>query len=216
MEINAEGKVISEPCGRNTAPAILLALLDILKKEKDAIILIFPSDHVISNVEEFQNNLQSAIDLASNNYIVTFGIKPDYPETGYGYIEGAKKVKDKARAVKRFVEKPDEKKAKQYLKAGNFFWNSGMFAFKASVMLKEFRAFQPDMVKKLQKMVSEKEILLRELYHRTKNNLQVITSMLRLVKRTTANEQLESIFNKIENKILGIAIIHQKMPTFRL
>ena len=132
----------------------------ILKKEKDAVILIFPSDHVISNVEDFQKNLQTAIDLASANYIVTFGIKPDYPETGYGYIEGAKKIKGGAHAIKRFVEKPDEKTARKYVKAGNFFWNSGMFAFKASVLIKEFKAHEPNMLKSLQKMTSKGDIAL--------------------------------------------------------
>jgi len=160
MQITAEGKVISEPCGRNTAPAILLAVLEILKKEKDAVIIIFPSDHVISDIDVFQKNLKTCIDLACENHIVTFGIKPDYPETGYGYIEGAKKIKGGALAIKRFVEKPDEKTAKKYLKAGNFFWNSGMFAFKASVLLKEYKTHEPDMLKKIQEMVAREEITL--------------------------------------------------------
>jgi len=158
IDIPAEGKVIAEPCGRNTAPAILLGVLEILKKEKDAVILIFPSDHVMTNLQEFQENLKTAISLAKSNYIVTFGIKPDYPETGYGYIEGAKKVKSGALAIKRFVEKPDEKTAKKYLKAGNFFWNSGMFAFKASTLIKEFRAYELEMLKSMQKMVSRGEV----------------------------------------------------------
>ena len=161
MDIPAEGKVIAEPCGRNTAPAILLGVLEILKKEKDAVILIFPSDHVMSNLQEFQENLNTAISLAKSNHIVTFGIKPDYPETGYGYIEGAKKVKSGALTIKRFVEKPDEKTAKKYLKAGNFFWNSGMFAFKASTLIKEFRAHEPEMLKNMQKMVSRGEVTLK-------------------------------------------------------
>jgi len=160
LKIASEGKVISEPCGRNTAPAILLAVLEILKKQKDAVILIFPSDHVISNVPEFQKDLKIAIDLANAGHIVTFGIKPHYPETGYGYIEGAKKIKGGALAIKRFVEKPDEKTANRYLKAGNFFWNSGMFAFKASVLITEFKAYEPDMFKKIQKMVAKGEIAL--------------------------------------------------------
>ena len=158
MQIPSEGKVISEPCGRNTAPAILLAVLEILKKDKGAVILIFPSDHVISDIEEFQKNLKTAIDLANADYIVTFGIKPDYPETGYGYIEGAKKIKGGAHAIKRFVEKPDEKTARKYVKAGNFFWNSGMFAFKASVLIKEFKAYEPDMLKRLLKLTSKGDI----------------------------------------------------------
>ncbi len=153
--IPSKGKIIKEPCGRNTAPAVLLAVLNILKNEKDALILIFPSDHVIRDIRGFQDKLKTAISLADMNYIVTFGIKPDYPETGYGYIEGARRVKNGAFAIKRFVEKPDEKIAKRYVSAGNFFWNSGMFAFKASVMLKEFRTFEPALLKSMQKMVSD-------------------------------------------------------------
>ncbi len=153
--IPSKGKIIKEPCGRNTAPAVLLAVLNILKNEKDALILIFPSDHVIRDIRGFQDKLKTAISLADMNYIVTFGIKPDYPETGYGYIEGARRVKNRAFAIKRFVEKPDEKIAKRYVSAGNFFWNSGMFAFKASVMLKEFRTFEPALLKSMQKMVSD-------------------------------------------------------------
>ena len=154
IDVPAAGKIISEPCGRNTAPAILLATLDILKKEKDAILLVFPSDHVIREAERFRECLTKAVSLANKNHIVTFGIKPDAPETGYGYIEGGRALDKDALAVKRFVEKPDEKTAAKYLKAGNFFWNSGMFAFKASVMIKEFRTYEPALLKKMQKFVS--------------------------------------------------------------
>jgi mannose-1-phosphate guanylyltransferase/mannose-6-phosphate isomerase len=154
INVPAAGKIISEPCGRNTAPAILLATLNILKKDKDAVLLVFPSDHVIRDAERFREHLKKAVSLAQKNYIVTFGIKPDAPETGYGYIEGARPVDKDALSVKRFVEKPDEKTAEKYLKAGNFFWNSGMFAFKASVMLREFRTYEPALLKKMQKIVS--------------------------------------------------------------
>ncbi len=154
IDVPAAGKIISEPCGRNTAPAILLATLNILKKEKDAILLVFPSDHVIREAERFRECLKKAVSLANKNHIVTFGIKPDAPETGYGYIEGGRALDKDALAVKRFVEKPDEKTAAKYLKAGNFFWNSGMFAFKASVMIKEFRTYEPALLKKMQKFVS--------------------------------------------------------------
>lgn len=152
----SSGKIFKEPCGRNTAPAILLAVLNILKTEKDAVILIFPSDHVIKDVAGFQKKLSTAISLANKNYIVTFGIKPDYPETGYGYIEGAKPVTNGAVAIKRFIEKPDEKTAQRYVDAGNFFWNSGMFAFKASVLLNEFKTFEPSLLKSVQKIISNK------------------------------------------------------------
>ncbi len=155
IDVTSEGKIISEPCGRNTAPAILLSALTILQKEKDAILLIFPSDHVIKDSERFREKLKEAISLASKNYIVTFGIKPTAPETGYGYIEGAKRAKDGALKIKRFVEKPDEETAQKYVKAGNFFWNSGMFALKASVLINEFKIYQPGILKKLKQMVAK-------------------------------------------------------------
>ena len=135
LGIRAEGNIISEPCGRNTAPAILLTLLSILKKHTDAIICVFPADHVIRDSDGFQGKLRSAVALASEGYIVTFGITPDYPETGYGYIEGSQTIDHGALVIKRFVEKPDLETAQRYLAAGNYFWNSGMFAFKASIMI---------------------------------------------------------------------------------
>src|SRR5210317_1065090 len=142
--LQADGKIICEPSGRNTAPAILLAVLHTLIVEKDAVLCVLPADHVIGNIERFHERLAAAIRLAERGYIVTFGIRPHYAETGYGYVEGDAAISEGALRVKRFVEKPDRKTAQQYIKAGNFFWNSGMFAFKASVILDEFRAWQPD------------------------------------------------------------------------
>ena len=154
--IISNGKIISEPCGRNTAAAILLAVFYVLKKEKDAILCIFPADHVIKDVKGFHAKLESAIRLAESDYIVTFGIKPHYPETGYGYIEGAQEVAEGALKIKRFVEKPDRQTAKDYLTAGNYFWNSGMFTFKASVILEEFKRHQPGIFQPMEKMVVKK------------------------------------------------------------
>ena len=165
INIDATDKIITEPSGRNTAPAILLAILKILQKEKDAILIILPADHVISDVAQFQEKLQKGIHLAGLDYIVTFGIKPNYPETGYGYIEGAEKINEEALTVRRFIEKPDEKTAQEYMKAGNFFWNSGMFTFKASVMIEEYKHLQPDLFEKMKKMVlMNKEIIPKKLY----------------------------------------------------
>jgi len=164
--ISSDGKVITEPCGRNTAPAILLAILNILKKEKDAIILVFPADHVISDIEEFHRCLEEAIGLASREYIVTFGIRPTYPETGYGYIEGSRPLRGGALSIKRFVEKPDLRTAEGYLKAGNFFWNSGMFAFKASVMLREFSRYASGLLKEMKRITSGVGPLTTEAYER--------------------------------------------------
>lgn len=147
--ISAAGKIISEPCGRNTGPAILLAVLQILAQVRDAVVCVFPADHVVRDISTFHDRLKTAISLARSGHVVTFGIEPGYPETGYGYIEGAGEVGDGALFVKRFVEKPDLDTAKKYMDAGNFFWNSGMFIFKASVMAQELRVHQPELLRKM-------------------------------------------------------------------
>lgn len=152
--ISAVGKIITEPLGRNTAPAVLLAALHILKSEKNAILLVLPADHTISDIACFHEKLKIATRLAKNDHIVAFGIKPDYPETGYGYIEGAEDIGREVLSIKRFVEKPDEKTAKNYIKAGNYFWNSGMFAFKASVIAEEYKKFQPDLYARMEKFLA--------------------------------------------------------------
>ncbi|MGD9045943.1 MAG: mannose-1-phosphate guanylyltransferase/mannose-6-phosphate isomerase [Desulfobacterales bacterium] len=149
LGLKPEDKLICEPSGRNTAPAILLAVLHLLAHEKDAVLCIFPADHVIQNLDGFHDRLKAAIKLASDGYIVTFGIQPHYPETGYGYVEGETKMSQGAQKLKRFVEKPDLSTAEKYIKAGNFFWNSGMFAFKASVILSEFETYQPELLAKM-------------------------------------------------------------------
>ena len=143
------GKIICEPSGRNTAPAILLAVMTVLNTDRDAVLCVFPADHVIGEIEGFHDRLKAAIRLADQGYVVTFGITPHYPETGYGYVEGGQEVADGGLTINRFVEKPDKKTAEQYLAAGNYFWNSGIFAFKASVILEEFRTYQPDLVEKM-------------------------------------------------------------------
>jgi len=164
LGLKPEGNLICEPSGRNTAPAILLALLHILASEKDAVLCIFPADHVIKNVDEFHGRLKAAIELASDGYVVTFGIQPHYPETGYGYVEGGKKVPHGALTIRRFVEKPDLANAKKFIKAGNFFWNSGMFAFKASVILAEFKMHQPDLLKKMRSIFTVDKPIARKDY----------------------------------------------------
>jgi mannose-1-phosphate guanylyltransferase/mannose-6-phosphate isomerase len=150
--ISAREKIISEPCGRNTGPAILLAVMQILAQVDDAVVCIFPADHVVKDIDSFHERLNAAISLAHNGHVVTFGIEPGYPETGYGYIEGAERLKGGALVTKRFVEKPDKETAERYLRAGNFFWNSGMFAFKASVILEEFNLYQADLLEQMRKI----------------------------------------------------------------
>ena len=119
--LQPDGKIICEPSGRNTAPAILLAALNVLNTERDAVLCVLPADHVIAEIDRFHDRLKAAIRLADQGYIVTFGITPHYPETGYGYVEGGQVVAEGALKINRFVEKPDKKTAQGYIAAGNFF-----------------------------------------------------------------------------------------------
>ena len=158
------GKVITEPAGRNTAPAILLACLQVLTTAEDAVLGIFPADHVIGDLPTFHAKLAIAVELAAQGRIVTFGITPHYPETGYGYVEAGDG--SGAPAIRRFVEKPDLDTARRYLAAGNFFWNSGMFAFRASVILEEFRTHQSRLLQAMQALCASGQPIPREEYQR--------------------------------------------------
>ncbi len=133
--------LILEPVGRNTAPAIAIAALQALASGDDALLLVLPSDHVVRNEAAFHAAVKQAAIAAESGKLVTFGIVPTAPETGYGYIKAA--TGEGVRAVDRFVEKPDLATAEQYVASGEYFWNSGMFLFKASRYLKELEALQP-------------------------------------------------------------------------
>lgn len=147
QELTENPVVLSEPVAKNTAPAIALATKYILQKtNEDPIILVVPSDHLIKDNEKFLATVKKGEKLAQEGYIVTFGIQPDYPETGYGYINTLKPL-EVGYKVKEFVEKPDIETAKSYLKAGTYYWNSGIFMFKASVMMKEFAKLAPEIAK---------------------------------------------------------------------
>jgi mannose-1-phosphate guanylyltransferase/mannose-6-phosphate isomerase len=138
-----------EPIGRNTAPAIALAAYELLQRDPDAIMLVVPADHVVKGAKAFQAAVALGAALASRDYLVTFGIKPTRPETGYGYIQPKletillKKGSLAGHPVARFVEKPDKVKAAQYLRSGNYFWNSGMFIWRAATILNELKEHQP-------------------------------------------------------------------------
>ena len=137
-------KIITEPVGRNTAPAILLGTLEVASEDEDAVIMVFPSDHAVGDDENFRDHVQRAVSLAKDNHIVCFGITPSAPETGYGYIEGGEPLCDGGLKIKRFVEKPNAEIASEYLLSGNYFWNSGMFVFRARTMIDEYAALCPD------------------------------------------------------------------------
>jgi len=139
--------VLSEPVAKNTAPAIVLATKYIMQKtNSDPVIIVVPSDHLIEDNEKFISTVKKGEKLAESGYIVTFGIKPNYPETGYGYINTSEKLSDGYK-VKEFVEKPDIKTAENYLRAGTYFWNSGIFMFKASTLFEEAIRHAPEIAK---------------------------------------------------------------------
>ncbi|MDH3282824.1 MAG: sugar phosphate nucleotidyltransferase, partial [Gammaproteobacteria bacterium] len=138
--------IILEPVGRNTAPAVAVAAQAIAEEDgEDAIVLVMPADHVILDQAAFSAAAQAAYAAAAGGGLVTFGIVPDGPETGYGYIlKGADAGSGSAR-VEAFVEKPDRETAESYLRSGQYLWNSGMFMFRASVYLQQLRTFAPDL-----------------------------------------------------------------------
>ena len=148
-----ENNIILEPVGRNTAPAIALVMKycqETLKCAKDEVIFICPSDHIIEPVEKFAKYARQAEIAAKAGSIVTFGIKPSRPETGYGYIKrGVSLVGGGVFAVAKFAEKPDLKTAEKYVADGSYYWNSGMFSFTIATMLAEFKAYAPEISRKM-------------------------------------------------------------------
>lgn len=140
-EIDSLGKIVLEPVGRNTAPAIALAAL--LEKEDDPLLLVLAADHVITDQDAFTDAVLKAVPLAEAGKLVTFGIVPSEPHTGYGYVEAGDPVEG-AYSVASFKEKPDSTTASNYLSRGGYYWNSGMFLFRASRYLQELKTHRSD------------------------------------------------------------------------
>ena len=139
--------IILEPMAKNTAPAIAAACCAAIKQDKDAIVVVLPSDHVIADVKTFQNAVMTAAKNAEKGSLVTFGIVPTFAATGYGYVKAAGAETDGAFTLEKFVEKPCLEKAKEYLASGEYAWNSGMFVFKASTFIEELKVHSPEMAK---------------------------------------------------------------------
>ena len=142
QEINRLGSIILEPVGRNTAPAIGLAALS-LPLNKDPLLLVLPADHVIKDQVSFTKTIKSAIPLAESGKLITFGILANEPNTGYGYIKKGESC-DSGFIVDAFIEKPSLQRANEYIKSDDYFWNSGMFLFRASRYLEELEKHRPD------------------------------------------------------------------------
>ena len=159
-QINLKGaSILLEPEGRNTAPAVALAALQAMRSGEDPILLVLAADHLIKDAAIFHKSMQQALPLAEAGKLVTFGIVPTHPETGYGYIQrGNALSRDlSGYAVARFVEKPDLKTAESYLQTGDYFWNSGMFMFRASRYLEELELLQPEILRACRLAIEQAE-----------------------------------------------------------
>ncbi len=139
-----DSAIVLEPFGRNTAPAVALAAIQAMQADGDATLLVMAADHVFADVKALQEVINQAEQLAETGAMVTFGITPTHPETGYGYIQQGSAVSHGGFKVARFVEKPNAELAAQYLDAGDYLWNSGIFVFKASRYLEELQQYRPD------------------------------------------------------------------------
>lgn len=156
----SDASIVLEPVGRNTAPAVAVAALKALEMSNDAVLMVLPADHSIEEVESLHKAIEAGRDLARNDFLITFGIVPKSPETGYGYIRKGAPVSDngssgQAVSIAEFVEKPDASTAELYLKSGEYCWNSGMFMFRADRVLSELERFVPDIVAACRKAVDE-------------------------------------------------------------
>jgi mannose-1-phosphate guanylyltransferase/mannose-6-phosphate isomerase len=140
--------LLLEPFGRNTAPAIGIAAMKLIEEGRDELLLVLPADHVIEDQKAFQRSLALATNAAENGEMVLFGVPPTRPETGFGYIKASQDANsglpDGIKRVAQFVEKPSEARAQSYVESGDYFWNSGMFLFRASVFLEELKKHDPD------------------------------------------------------------------------
>lgn len=143
MEI-APKAIMLEPTGRNTAPAIAVAALHAMESGQDPVLLVLPSDHILQDEAGFRAAVLAALPAAEAGGLITFGIVPTAPETGFGYIKASQG--EGVRAVEEFVEKPDQPTAEKYLASGEYFWNSGMFLFLASRFIEELQKFAPEML----------------------------------------------------------------------
>ncbi len=140
-------KILLEPMAKNTAPAIAAACCAAMEQDEDAVVIVLPSDHVIKNGDTYREAVVKAAEQALKGYMVTFGIVPTFPATGYGYLKGDERVDHHIYSLAQFVEKPDLATAQEYLASGVYYWNSGMFVFKAKTFLEELAAFEPEMAR---------------------------------------------------------------------
>jgi len=170
-------RFIIEPSGRNTAPAVTLAAMILNKLSSDSVMVVMPSDHIISDTKQFQNKLQVAVEAAQEGYLVTFGIVPTRPEAVYGYIRSGRPFKDSSDEIfhaEGFFEKPDAKTAETFLNQGGYYWNSGIFVWKTAKILKEIERYLPSLFKELKK-IDELNDLRNETFKELYSSLESIS-----------------------------------------
>ena len=191
-EINIKpNKILLEPFGKNTAPAIALSALLALEIEKDPIILVLSSDHEIENNHKFIKVIEEGINYANKDKLVTFGVVPHFPETGYGYIKADKEFnlsQIKGQDISEFIEKPDQKKALEFIKDRRYTWNSGMFLFKAKKVIDEFNIFFPDILNSCKKSIqnSSKDLDFQRLNKVDFNKCQNISFDIAIMEKTNS------------------------------
>lgn len=182
-ELNkSNNKYLLEPLGRNTAPAIALACFALPEEE---MVLVTPSDHLIKNEEEYQKVIERAKELANEGNLVTFGIKPTFAETGFGYIESS------GETVKAFHEKPSFETATKYLKAGNYYWNSGMFMFKAGVFLEELKKYSLEIYETSKIAFDNKQLI-------TNNQLRITHEFMSAIPEDSIDYAVMEKSNKVK------------------
>ncbi len=208
---------ISEPLGRNTAPAVGLAALCLNRLSPASIMVVLPADHAIPDGEKFLRDLKVAVRGAKENFLVTFGIKPIRPETGYGYIKAARSSKTGLKGllkVDRFFEKPDLKTAKRYLSRGGYFWNSGIFVFRTSQILAEIQTHLPSLYGSLKKM----EAFLFDPGKPDQPSIpQSSPSVIDQLRRTGAfrNPQLVALYSRLEPISIDYGIM-ERSPNIQM
>lgn len=190
-------QVLAEPAGRNTAPAVGLAAFLLLRQNPDAVIGMFPSDHVIGDEGRYRQTLERGIEIAASGAnIVVLGIKPNRAETGYGYIEAGLPLHNDALRVRRFTEKPDSGRAAEFVAAGNYFWNSGMFLWSARTLADALREHLPKTAPLLEEIAAAYETrkfgaVFRKLYPKAEN---ISIDYAVLEPRSAKGEQAANIF----------------------
>jgi mannose-1-phosphate guanylyltransferase len=138
-------QILAEPVPRNTAPCVGWATNTLLRRDPEAIVAVLPSDHFIGNEPAFLSCVETAVEIAKQDYLVTIGVVPTRPETGYGYIEVGERISPRAARVTRFVEKPDRARAEAFVAGGKHLWNAGMFFFRARAMAQAIHRYMPDL-----------------------------------------------------------------------